>query len=127
MEQNLIFNNYEISIRGLLYNLEFFDKNLKVFTSEGNSIENEFGSDRGDYYKMYIKKSYREKEETLTVGDLINLLNNALEVGAMEGYKGGEFNINLDTIVRVTADESISGFDITSVVQHQDKVYLLLY
>lgn len=58
-----------------------------------------FDSDRGDYAKMYLGYTY-EKTET-TVQDLIDLLIKAKKQGIMEGYKGGEFEIDDDTLITI--------------------------
>lgn len=58
-----------------------------------------YGSDRGDYAKMYLGFTF---EETITtVQDLIDLLLNAKKEGEMIGYKGGVFKINDDTLLTI--------------------------
>ena len=58
-----------------------------------------YGSDRGDYAKMYLGYTYKRTETT--VQDLIDLLIKAKEQGIMVGYKGGEFDINDNTLLTI--------------------------
>lgn len=58
-----------------------------------------FGSDRGDYAKLYL--GYTFEENKFLVKDLISLLNKAKKQGAMVGYKGGVFDINDRTLITI--------------------------
>lgn len=58
-----------------------------------------FDSDRGDYANMYLGYTY--EPTTFTVQNLIDLLYKAKEQGTMEGYKGGTFAINDNTLLTI--------------------------
>src|SRR2546422_785007 len=75
---------------------------------------NDFFSDRG-YYRYMALKICKETNESIvsTVGDFLSLLNKALSKGNMVGYKGGDFEINNDTILVLNYNyNSSEGFDI---------------
>lgn len=86
------------TIYTLLKALTNVDKNKIVITDLHNKcyIENSFGSDRGIYTAMYISTT-DNKNNALTVEDLIKLLNRALYEGVMHGYKGGTIDIYENT------------------------------
>lgn len=91
---------YRRSIAQLLDIINKFDscKPIRTNIPGCNYIEDTFGSDRGDYYNMYIEICDSDKYE-MDLYSFKELLHSALRVGSMYGYKGGEFDISMDTLV----------------------------
>lgn len=88
----------------ILSKLDNVEEDTKIRISDGRYILYEFGSDRGDYYDMYIGSSESRSERTIeTVSEFKKLLNKALDTKVMTGYKGGEFVINDTTRVTIGA------------------------
>lgn len=81
-----------------------------------------FGSDRGDYANMYLGFTY-DKTQT-TVKDLIELLEKAKEQTTMEGYKGGTFSINDNTLLTIAEYGYSEGIRPTSFELRDDTVIM---
>ena len=107
----------------ILVKLDKFEEDTRVRISDGGYIRDEFGSDRGDYYNMYIGRS-ENKDKINTVKELKDLFNRALKQGVMTGYKGGEFHIEDDTFVRIGC-YGCSGDSITNIAERDGIVYLV--
>ncbi|MGV2640229.1 hypothetical protein GNF86_02070 [Clostridium perfringens] len=107
----------------ILEELDKFEENTKVKISDGSYIRDEFGSDRGDYYDMYIGRS-ENKDKINTIKELKDLFYKALKKGVMTGYKGGEFDIDDSTFVRIGC-YGCSGDLITNIVEREEIVYLV--
>ena len=67
----------------------------------------EFDSYRGDYAQMYI--GYNFEPHKFTVKNLKDLLLDAKRVGEMEGYKGGTFSINDNTLLNIASYSNCEG------------------
>lgn len=114
-----------LNIRNLISSLEWFEPSKKVYASfEGYllPLDNDYCSYRGDYSDLALQMSNNEGN---TVKDVIDTLNKALDDKYMEGYKGGYFDIDGDTIVAV-ADYGYCGVYIVGVKEHSDYIELIL-
>ncbi len=112
-------------IENILKSLIKFDDNTQVRVSDGSYILNEFGSDRGDYYDMYIGYTEEVNENTISnVKELKELFERALKQGVMIGYKGGEFDIHNYTCVTIGC-YGCSGSYISDVKENDGVVYLV--
>lgn len=111
----------------ILQELKEHDVNMPVRVSDGFYIRDEFGSDRGDYYSMYLGYSYKKDESYTikTVGELIGLLECAKKQGTMVGYKGGDFDIDDWTSVTM-GSYGLSGYDICDTVIKNETFYLVV-
>ncbi|WP_368263117.1 hypothetical protein [Clostridium disporicum] len=107
--------------------LKQVDIKMPIRVSDGTYIRKEFGSDRGDYHEMYLGFDMtNESEKTIkTVGELINLLEEAKKQGKMIGYKGGEYKIHDWTTVTI-GSYGISGREIWDVVVKNGTFYLIV-
>lgn len=107
--------------------LKQVDIKMPIRVSDGTYIRKEFCSDRGDYHEMYLGFDMtNESEKTIkTVGELINLLEEAKKQGKMIGYKGGEYKIHDWTTVTI-GSYGISGREIWDVVVKNGTFYLIV-
>ena len=62
-------------------------------------LTGDFGSDRGDYAKLYLEYTFEPRK--FTVEQLIDTLERAKKQGTMEGYKGGTFPIENKTLLTI--------------------------
>ena len=78
---------------------EWAESRKEKYKDKQMYFDGTFDSDRGDYANMYLGFTY---EPTIfTIQNLIDLLNKAKEQGTMEGYKGGTFAINDNTLLTI--------------------------
>lgn len=78
---------------------EYAENRKHEYDNKQMYFDKTYGSDRGDYAKMYLGFTF--EETTTTVQDLIDLLLNAKKEGEMIGYKGGIFNIDDNTLLTI--------------------------
>lgn len=78
---------------------EWAESRKEKYKDKQMYFDGTFDSDRGDYANMYLGYTY--EPTTFSVQNLIDLLNKAKEQGTMEGYKGGTFTINDDTLLTI--------------------------
>ena len=114
-------------IEDILQRLGEVDASLPIRVSDGTYVRNEFGSDRGNYYDMYIGyNTLSDKEDTIkTVGGMIDLLERAKKKGVMTGYKGGTYEINEWTSVTI-GTEGLSGNEVCDTIIKNDAFYLVV-
>lgn len=78
---------------------EWAESRKEEYKDKQMYFDGTFDSDRGDYVNMYLGYTY---EPTIfTVQNLIDLLYKAKEQGTMQGYKGGTFEINDNTLLTI--------------------------
>jgi len=87
-----------LTIGEMLNKLNQFDDDENVVFTNEMFFDGTWGSYRGYYEDMYIGCRFDDKGLN-TVGNIKNTLMEALETGIMEGYKGGEYSVNNDTLV----------------------------
>lgn len=106
--------------------LEYYNEDLKVVVGEGQyGLNRTFGSDRGDYYDLYFGLTKIKEDYNFTVKDFKKLIKEAYKQGKMIGYKGGEFDIEPDTLTTV-GYYGYSGNYIKEVIQKKDIVIIRL-
>lgn len=76
---------------------EYAEERAREFKDCQFYFSGTYYSYRGYYCDMAI--GIKKKESEFTVKDMIELLNNAKNEGKMFGYKGGEYNINDNTLL----------------------------
>lgn len=115
-----------MTIQELIQALEKYTYGTPVKTLGGDVIGNRFGSDRGDYSNMYIAITELAPNcsTVYTTGDLVDLLYKALSEGTMLGYKGGEFNIERDTLVTL-GGYGYMGNSIVGVTTFEDECRII--
>lgn len=115
-----------MTIEDILIKLNNYSDNTKIRISDGTYLISEYGSDRGDYSDMYIGYTRNKDSKNIlnTVGELKKLINQALSFGRMTGYKGGEFDIDNSTFVRIGA-YGFSGSYISDIRQIDDVIYVV--
>lgn len=116
-----------MTLGDILEALKENDVNMSIRISDGTYVRNEFGSDRGSYYNMYLGYNMtQEKDDTVkTVGELINLLERAKKQGTMVGYKGGDFDIDNWTTVTI-GSYGLSGNEICDTIIKNETFYLVI-
>ena len=107
------------TIKELKYALQSLP-NVSVKSSSGFYLLNEYGSYRGNYEDIFIALNgfYSEaisSDKNITSHQLIDLLEESLEYGRMEGYKGGLFDVGEDTLVALSEYGVASDFYVNSV------------
>lgn len=92
-----------MTIQGIMEKLNNIKEDLEIKISDETYLTKKFGSDRGEYEDMYIGHTDDSLNiETIhTVKELKELLDKALKIGVMRGYKGGEYVIDEYTQVTI--------------------------
>lgn len=86
-------------------------------------IERQYGCDRGNYYNLYI--GLKENEDSaLDVASLIELLEDALEIGRMQGYNSGNYPITNETLVTLATYGHLGKY-ITDIKEEDDHILLV--
>lgn len=113
-------------IGDILEKLNEFENDKIIKISDGKYLINEFGSDRGNYCDMYVgtTSNVDHKEIIKTVMDFKMLLERALEVGTMIGYKGGDYDIDECTDVTL-GQYGCSGDSISDIRLIDNTVYVV--
>lgn len=101
---------------------EWVQNKLVEYDGKQMYFDKTFDSDRGDYANMYLGFTYEETQTT--VQDLIDLLNKAKEQGEMEGYKGGTFPINDNTLLTIAEYGFSEGIRPTNFELKENKVIM---
>lgn len=116
-----------MTLGDILEVLKESDANMPIRISDGTYVRDEFGSDRGDYYNMYLGYNMKqEKDDTIkTVGELIGLLERAKKQGTMVGYKGGDFDIDDWTTVTI-GSYGLSGNEVYDTAIKNGTFYLVV-
>ena len=103
-----------------------YNKETRVRVSNGAYIIDNFGSDRDNYYDMYLGFTLNKDKTTInSVDDLLRLLSKAVKIGVMGSYKGGDFDITGDTNVTI-GEEGIPGRYIHDIIFRNETVYLVV-
>jgi hypothetical protein len=76
----------------------------------------DYGSDRGDYYNFYLGESTNKETN---VREIIELLKTKVIGKTFTGYKGGDFVMNENTLIKLGA-YSCCGSDIDGVLVEYD-------
>ena len=82
-----------------------------------------FGSYRGYYEDLYIDVT--DEENTITVKDLLLLLDQALSKGEMYGYKGGDYTIDKNTLLWFSKYSECFGVFPTDVIEFENKAIII--
>lgn len=115
-----------MTINDIRDELTKYNKETRIRVSNGAYIIDNFGSDRGNYYDMYLGFTLNKDKTTInSVDDLLKLLNKAVKIGTMYGYKGGDFDITGDTNVTI-GEEGIPGRYIHDIIFRNETVYLVV-
>ena len=101
---------------------EYAEKRKHEYDNVQMYFDGTFGSDRGDYANMYL--GYKEEPTTFTVQNLIDLLKTAKAEKTMEGYKGGTFLINDETLLTIAYYSFSEGIRPTSFELVGDEVIM---
>lgn len=112
-----------LTIGDMLEKLDQFNDDETVTYSNDAYFDGSFGSYRGYYEDMYLGFD-KEDLGFNTVGHLKKALETALDKGAMTGYKGGEFSIDVDTLLW-SASYGCTGDMIVDVLKLSDKIYVI--
>jgi len=83
--------------------LEVYPKETTIY---GVDLD-DFGSERGSYDRFYIGMN---NESSCTVGGLIIFLETKVIGRVFEGYKGGDFRMDLDTPILISTYGSVGEF-----------------
>ena len=98
IDKERIENADNLTIGELFSKLNQFEDSERVTFSNGRFFDGTYDSYRGYYKDLYI--GFEDEDMGFnTVGKIKEVLNKALDDGEMEGYKGGEFSIEQDTLV----------------------------
>lgn len=112
-----------LTIGDMLSKLDQFNDDETVTFSNGAYFDGSFGSYRGYYEDMYLGFD-KENQGFNTVGDIKNALESALNKGEMMGYKGGEYSIDVDTLLW-SASYGCCGDMVVDVLKLSDKIYVI--
>lgn len=104
--------------------IQQFNDDEKFVLSNGVYLTGEFDSYRGYYEDLYFEFS-NEDQGFNTIGQLKETINKAYEQGIMEGYKGGEFPIQDNTLVWVST-YSCSGDMIIDIQKINGTIVLIV-
>lgn len=89
-----------MTIEKLLERLDKYEDNKII---KGVDLS-DYGSERGMYYRCYVGLN---KECECTVGELTDLIKNKIVGHTFEGYKGGEYNMDLNTPILLSSYGSV--------------------
>ena len=112
-----------MELRVLMDELDKLYEHKPIRMRDGYSLIPEFSSYRGYYEQLAIDYT-DEPADDFTVRDFKNLLEEALDQGTMEGYKGGTFSIDCDTEVVLANYGCSGGFFIAEFIEREDDVYM---
>lgn len=118
------FNSDILTIGEMLDKLNQFEDDQTITFSNGLFFDGNFGSYRGYYKDLYIGCD-SENRGLNKVGKLKEALNDALRIGFMVGYKGGEYPINEDTLVWL-ADYGDTGDMIVDIQKINDEIFVII-
>lgn len=107
----------------LLNELDKVYENKPIVFRKGYTLLSDFHSYRGDYSQLAIEYS-EEPNQEFTVRDFKELLDRALDKGTMEGYKGGDYDIDEDTEVVLASYGDSGGYAIAEFIEREDDVYM---
>lgn len=98
MDEQRITNAANLSIGEMLDKLNTFDEKEEVKFLNGLYFGGGWGSYRGYYKDAFIEHDTEDRGKN-AVKDLKDVLLKALDKGEMEGYKGGEYRVNRNTLL----------------------------
>ncbi|MCA1021540.1 hypothetical protein [Halobacillus litoralis] len=87
-----------LSIGDLHGELSKYNDDREIIIDDGTFFDGEFDSYRGYYQDLALGFEWKDQELN-TVGSLKEMLEKALKIGGMHGYKGGNYRITPDTLV----------------------------
>lgn len=111
-------------ILSILKNNSFPNKSIKTNIPGSEFIKNEYGSDRGDYSSLYIEVC-DDNRYGMDLNAFIDLLSNALDDGCMYGYKGGEYDINEETLITL-GNYGCCGKYIINAIEEDDCIRIIV-
>lgn len=103
--------------------LEQFNNEDQVTFLNGKYFDGDFDSYRGYYVDMYLGYSDEDQGKN-TVEDLKQALESALKQGVMEGYKGGTYSIDHDTLLWLSS-YGCCGDMIVDVVEYKGDIVIV--
>ena len=114
-------NTSQLTLGELYDKLCALNKEQPVTIGNGLYVDG-FDSYRGDYYQGQLTYTFQENNKT--VGDVLKILDDALDRGYMTGYKGGEFDVD-DNISMNMAMYGCTGQHIVDVIVVDDVVNIV--
>lgn len=117
-----VLNKGCLSIGELIEKLQRYPHDKTLMLSEDTYFSGDYGSDRGDYEVVFIGESRDNKLSK--VNDLLKYLEQFKSEKIMIGYKGGQYPVDDNTLIRV-GFYGCSGRDICNVVEVDDIVYIV--
>lgn len=119
-------NDY-ITIRELKEKLlEFNNNDLEIRTDDNYTLTYDFGAYRACDSIMCLYIGFNGKYGTLTVGKLIELLDEAVKVGRMTGHNGGLFIVNSNTEVILSDYQTKETKEIINLYQDNNKGQVII-
>lgn len=120
-------DSINLTIGAMLTILDDLHDGDMIKLSNNMKLFNNFESYRGYYEDLMLDvEADGSFGEVCTVGDLRRLLNRALREGIMEGYKGGEFVINKETLVWVDSYGKCNSLAVTNILSDNGLVTLVI-
>ena len=114
-------------LQGSTYSKPVFFKRLDDDREFILDLDDPFFSYRGYYERMALGITNSIDTLIPTVGHVIQTLENALDEGTMEGYKGGDYSINKNVLMYAEWDySSCNGMMINNVAEEDNRVLILL-
>lgn len=113
-----------MELGNLLNELESFYEHKTIKMKSDYVLLPKYHSYRGYYHQLAIDYASVPGFEEITVKQLKDTLYEALEVGVMEGYKGGEYAIDTDTKVVIAGYGDSGGLYIAEFIEYEDYIYL---
>lgn len=124
MKDTRIENATNLTIGEAIQKLNSFSESDKLLFSNGHYFDGTYDSYRGYYEDMYIGWDDEDKGFN-TVGKLKEVLNDALDVGVMIGYKGGEFSIAEDTLLWFSTYGD-TGYTIVDIQEFNGQIFVVV-
>jgi hypothetical protein len=114
-----------LDIADLLGKLNQFEDDEKIEFTNGKFLNGDYDSYRGYYDNLYFEYSYEDNGFN-TIGDFKKIINEALDEGTMEGYKGGDYPIDESTFTWLGSYSSSEGYEILDVKKIDGIIFVIV-
>lgn len=115
-----------LTVGSLLRKLDSLSADTEIMLSNGAHLNGEWGSYRGYYDDLALEPAEDGGEFIYTAGTIKEMLNDALCIGEMTGYKGGTFFITEDTLLWLSSYGEASGNALVDFIDIQGQWYLIV-
>lgn len=113
----------QLNLQQLIKKLESVDKSKQLITDSKHPLDCTYDSYRG-YYEDLAFGYYEQNEKIIKVEDFLNSAKSAINE-YIYGWKGGEYIVNLGTLVWIANDGENSGIQIVDVQEDEFIVTLI--